>query len=319
MKAFFPRAAAFLTILSAIAAIAGCAGAPLDFHLIAGGFARGEGPDGNSVIVEASDGLVVIDTGRHPGHSRAILDYAAQRRLPITTIVNTHWHLDHTTGNADIERAFPAVKVYATRAVEGALRGFLARGAAASERMLTEDAALSPDFRAELERGVATVRAPGPLLPDVAVDSAMSLEVAGRALDLYVTDHAVTASDIWIWDSATRTAIVGDLVTLPAPFLDTACTEGWLAAFKAIEDKPVERVIPGHGPAMTLDEFRLYRRAFENLLACAKEGADCGQRWVADAGPLLTDADRKVAPDYVAYYVENVLRSQEHRAAFCAP
>lgn len=291
-----------------------------DFHFIAGGFSRGRGPDGNTEIFTAADGLVVVDTGRHPGHAAEILAYAAEKGLPVVAIVNTHWHLDHTTGNADIKAAYPDAKVYATRAIETALAGFLARGAARSEEMLASDADLSEKDRAEIERGLKTIREPAALLPDVAVEASMVLPVNGRDLQLYVTDHAVSEADIWIWDEAAKTAIVGDLVTLPAPFLDTACPEGWLAAFEAIEEKPYARIIPGHGEPMAPEEFRLYRGAFENLLSCAaeKSGSECGAAWIEDAAALLkSDSDRNDAPKYVEYYVDQVLKSAAHRAEFC--
>src|SRR3954464_9829039 len=71
-----------------------------------------QGPDGNTVVLDAPEGLVVFDTGRSPMHARAILDYAKQRRRPIAAIVNSHWHLDHATGNYDIRQVFPKAKVY---------------------------------------------------------------------------------------------------------------------------------------------------------------------------------------------------------------
>ena len=38
------------------------------------------GPDGNTVIFVAPDGLVVVDTGRHPWHSDGILGFARDRK-----------------------------------------------------------------------------------------------------------------------------------------------------------------------------------------------------------------------------------------------
>ena len=51
----------------------------------------GRGPDGNTVIIDAPEGLVVIDTGRHASQSDAILAFATTRKRPIAVIVNTHW------------------------------------------------------------------------------------------------------------------------------------------------------------------------------------------------------------------------------------
>jgi glyoxylase-like metal-dependent hydrolase (beta-lactamase superfamily II) len=291
-----------------------------DFHLIEGGFSRGRGPDGNTEIYTAPDGLVVIDTGRHPGHSQLILDYAKEKGLPIIAIVNTHWHLDHTTGNTDIKATFPDAKVYATPAIEGALRGFLARGAERTEETLATNTELTERDRTQMRRGLNTIREPAALLPDVPVTASMTLPVNGRDLELYVTDRATSESDIWIWDPATKTAIVGDLVTFPAPFFDTGCVEGWINAFAAIEEKPYVRIAPGHGLAMTPPEFRQYQAAFKNLATCAAEktGAECAEGWVSDAGTLLPPSERDAAVQFAEYYVDQILKSAAHQKEFCA-
>ena len=296
-----------------------------DFHFIEGTFSPSLGPDGNTVVYRAPEGLVVVDAGRHPTHSQKILDYATQRGLPITAIINTHWHLDHATGNQDIQAVYPAARLYTTRAVEGALDGFLAAGAARTEVALSNPDLPEAD-RVRMQRGFNTIRERVSLIPDVPVDAQTSLPVVGRDLELNVTDHAVTESDVWIWDPATRTVVAGDLVTLPAPLFDTACSTGWLAAFEAIEAKPYERVVPGHGFLMDRDEFRSYRTAFENLVTCAQEhpGAVCAEGWLAHAGPLLDKAagkdfgDQEYAKAAVEYYVDEILRSEAKRAEFCA-
>src|SRR5687768_2602135 len=70
-----------------------------DIYLLAGAVPPDRGPDGNSVIFVAPNGLIVVDTGRHPWHSDGILNFARDRKLPVAAIINTHWHLDHSSGN----------------------------------------------------------------------------------------------------------------------------------------------------------------------------------------------------------------------------
>jgi len=294
-----------------------------DFHFIPGTFEPRIGPDGNTEIYTAPSGLVVIDTGRHPDHAQKILDYASSRSLPIVAVVNTHWHFDHTTGNLDMKAAYPEAQVYATRAIDDALEGFLA-AYIESARAAQDDQAVDPESRKRDARFLAAVDQ-GVVQPDVEVETTITLPVSGRDLELHVTHDAVSASDIWVWDPVTRTVIAGDLVTLPAPLFDTGCVDGWIEAFDDIETKPYHRVVPGHGFIMNADEFRLYRRAFENLVACAAErsGAECAPGWLGDAVPLLDKAtgqdygDQNYAEQAVAYYVDNIIRSPEKQAA-CA-
>src|ERR1700743_2626240 len=104
--------------------------------LIPGSLLPNRQPDGNTVIFEAPQGLIVMDTGRHTWQRRAILDFAKDDGKPIVAIVNSHWHLDHVSGNPDIRAAYPGLKVYASGAIKEALTGFLAKSAVDSQTYL---------------------------------------------------------------------------------------------------------------------------------------------------------------------------------------
>src|SRR5687768_2680631 len=114
----------FIVLLAlALAGAAPSSGGEKDWHFVAGSFEPGRGPDGNSVFIDAPEGLILIDTGRHPEHQAKLLAYARSRGKPVAAIVNTHWHLDHTGGNAEIRAVYPKAPVYGSKAVEGALTG----------------------------------------------------------------------------------------------------------------------------------------------------------------------------------------------------
>ena len=104
--------------------------------LLPGAMLPERGPDGNTVIFVAPDGLVVVDTGRHPWHSDGILAFARDRKAPIAAILNTHWHLDHSSGNRRLKAAHPAARVYTTSAVDQAIApgGFVARNLEAAQQ-----------------------------------------------------------------------------------------------------------------------------------------------------------------------------------------
>jgi glyoxylase-like metal-dependent hydrolase (beta-lactamase superfamily II) len=285
-----------------------------DTYLLPGSMYSDRGPDGNTVIVVAPAGLVVVDTGRHPWHSDGILAFARGRRLPVSAIVNTHWHLDHSSGNRRVKAAYPQARVYTTRAVDRALApgGFLAR-ALATQREHPADPKAPAVRQEERDLFVGTMEAADALRPDVPVEHSSPLTIAGRPFAAHVTANAVTDADLWLFDEATGVAVIGDLVTLPAPFFETACPGPWQDALDNVWATPFRVAIPGHGTPMTRTEFDIYRKAFGAFRACVGSDsppAACAAAWTRDVRPLLaTDAERRQAADYAAYYVEFLRRT----------
>ena len=280
------------------------------------------GPDGNTVVLEGKSGLIVFDTGRHPEHARAILDYATQRRRPVAAIVNSHWHLDHTTGNLDLRQVYPQAPVYATTAVEGALVGFLGRGRANADRALA-DPSTSEGQKAQILRGRHRIDHPDTLRPTRPVPQSAQMEIAGRELDVHVAPFAATEADLWIYDRKDKLAIAGDLVVDIVPFMDTACPDGWLKALDEIERTPFTTLIPGHGPVMSRDDFRAWKRAFADFVECGRSDTDkaqCVAGWERGAARFIPESHRQYVREAADYYITTRLRSSpEEQQRYCRP
>jgi glyoxylase-like metal-dependent hydrolase (beta-lactamase superfamily II) len=282
--------------------------------LLPGRFVKGTQPDGNTVILRGRTGLVVVDTGRHPEHTQGVIDFANAAHLPVVAIVNSHWHLDHLGGNAMLRKAFPDVRVYASAAFADARKGFLARYRAQLEDMVrkTPDSAAQKPWLAE----IALIDAGDALAPDEIVATSGERTLAGRRLRLELEDHAVTAGDLWVFDKATRVLVAGDLVTLPVPFLDTACPERWKAALDRLAKTDFVLLVPGHGAPMHRHQFEVYRKAFDGLLkraASDQPKPSCIAGWMHDAGPLLAGEDPAFVRSLLDYYVDNSLRGDASR------
>jgi glyoxylase-like metal-dependent hydrolase (beta-lactamase superfamily II) len=178
-------------------------------------------------------------------------------------------------------------------------------------------AAQAPDdaARTRFETEIGLIDSGDALKPDVVVPANGSVSLGGRTFDLHV-ERAATAGDVWLFDRATRTLVAGDLVTLPAPFLDTACPPGWRAALGRLEAAPFERLVPGHGPVMSREDFARWRGAFEGLLDCAAgdgEADACVDAWVEATASLNAGADAKFVRGITGYYVTEVLRGDPGR------
>ncbi len=289
---------------------------------IPGGILPGRQPDGNTYVIEGKHGLTVIDTGRHPDHRLAIETLAKQLHKPIVAIINTHWHLDHVSGNPGLKATYPNAKVYASSAIDGALTGFLVDSADEARKAI-DSGKLDASTVEEIRLDLATVEHGEALKPDVVVDGPRRITDGGVRLDLHLAKDAATAGDVWVFDPTSKVVFVGDLVTFPAPFLDTACGQGWISALEEVEKISFRQVAPGHGPVLTRAELERYHGAFDALLVCSKTTAKagvCADAWVgavADMGKMSAE-DKAQAHGMTAYYVSDVLRPNGGNSKYCA-
>jgi glyoxylase-like metal-dependent hydrolase (beta-lactamase superfamily II) len=311
------RALAFLLLAFGVSAAAAPVELAPGVHLLRGSFVAGRQPDGNSVLLEGPEGIVVVDSGRHAAHTRAILDLAAARKRPLRAVINTHWHLDHTGGNALLRREVPGVKIFASGAIDSALDGFLANYASQlSEVIAKTEGEERERYRTEL----ALIQAGRQLAPDEVISRSGAKVIAGRELELRIESHAVTAGDVWLLDRASGTLIAGDLVTLPVPFFDTACPARWKESLAGMAKEKFDRLVPGHGPVLTPAEFAQYRSAFDELLACgasARSNEECTAGWLKSAGALVSESEQELTKQALGYYLDNFLRPGAKVAHLC--
>jgi len=313
-------------LFAAIALAAGCASAPPPsatlpelapgVWLLRGAFVEGAQPDGNTLILQGRDGLVVIDTGRHRAHTEAILEFARQQRLPIRAVINTHWHLDHVGGNVLLRDSVPGLRVHASSAIDGALDGFLANYQSQLKEIIPRS---EPEARRQYEAELALIDAGRKLAPDETIASSGLRSIAGREVELRLGLPAVTAADVRILDIRSGILAAGDLVTLPVPFLDTACPSGWRSALDDIAGQEFQLLVPGHGPPMSRAEFGTFRQAFGSLLDCAASDATketCASGWILELGAMLPESEHPFTRRLLDYYVE-ALRSDPGMAARC--
>lgn len=277
-------------------------------------------PDGNSVIFAAPEGLVVVDTGRHPWHLEAILEMARRQHRDIVAVLNSHWHLDHISGNPALRQKFPKLRVYASAAIDRALVGFLASSARETAGY-ADDPSIPAATRADLRADLHTIQLGAALKPDIVIAASRPLKIGGHRFEVKLAPYAATSGDVWVYDAPSGIAALGDLVTLPVPYLDTACPDGWRAALADVAATPFQLAIPGHGRPLSHAEFVTYERSFGKFLECAassREQTDCASQWADDVGPLIGEdsAIRHRAERGAAYYVE-LLRKSGGRSRYC--
>lgn len=289
--------------------------------LIPGVFVAGRQPDGNSIIIAGNDGLIVFDSGRHRAHTQRILDIAHADAKPIVAVVNSHWHLDHVSGNPMLRAAYPELSVYASHAIEGALSGFLAENRKQAQALLDRHA-IPADQLDDVKADMASVDNGRALLPDHYVERDTEIVLAGRSVHLGLSRNAATAGDVWLLDEKTGVLLSGDLVTLPVPLFDTACASRWSGQLARLDKLDFRVLVPGHGAPMKHAALHRYRQAFDALRTCAavaRSTGFCTGQWLRDAGPLIPASDIQLARGLLGYYLTQVLRAPaQQRDRYCA-
>ena len=187
------------------------------------------GGGGNSLVVKNGDEVLVVDPKLSVYARR--LKYWIERELhaTVTTIIDTHYHFDHTRGN----KLYPDARIIAHRTVP--------------EAMLANDPG---DWRAAPE---------GVPQPENLIDQSLTLQFGSREIEINYAGQAHTIGDMWVRVQADDRDIIatGDFATLDHyPFFDTseygANVQGWIRAARDLATRfPDATFIPGHGPIAT--------------------------------------------------------------------
>ncbi len=185
----------------------------------------------NPGFVVGDDAVAVIDTGGSPRIGESLL--AAVREVtpkPVRYVITTHMHPDHVFGNA----AFKA------DGVTFAGHHKLARGLSArAERYL----AINKE-----RLGEAAFSGTEIILPTLTVQDRTTLDLGNRPLELVARPTAHTDNDLTVFDVATGSMYMGDLLFAEhIPTIDGSI-KGWIALLDRLAGDPYKRVVPGHGP-----------------------------------------------------------------------
>ena len=215
-----------------------------------------EGSGGNIAVLYGPGGKLLVDAGMSKGNVMAALEGVGQGR--IRYVVNTHWHYDHTDGNAWMHEAGATIVAHENT----------------RKRMSTATRVEAWNF--------TFPPSPAGALPEIVFRGATALHFADTAIALEPYAPAHTDSDVRVTFGGLDVVHLGDTWwNGHYPFIDYSTggsINGMIRAaeqnVEAVSDKTI--VIPGHGPVAgkkELTEFRdLLRFARDAVAALKKEG-----------------------------------------------
>ena len=241
---------------------------------------QNQGDIANLGFIIGEEAIAVIDTGGSVAVGEALLAAVRQASdLPVSHVFNTHMHPDHTFGNAAFRGSGP----------DGGDPTFVGHRKLADA--LAARATHYLESNAPLLGAVAIARVEI-VLPDEAIAAEASFDLGNRELIARAWPTAHTDNDLTVLDVATGTLFAGDLLFLKhLPVVDGSLT-GWLDVIDELASLPVQRIVPGHGPASAElpAAFAPERRYLEDLAAGLRAA-------IADGEPLAEAVEGLEAPD----------------------
>ncbi|HEX7156042.1 MAG TPA: quinoprotein relay system zinc metallohydrolase 2 [Burkholderiaceae bacterium] len=191
--------------------------------------AANEGAIANVGFIVGARCVAVIDSGGSRAEGERLL--AAVRHvsaLPVCYVVNTHVHPDHVFGNAAFESEHPQFVGHARLPAALAARG--------------------EHYRRALERDLgAAAEGSTVVAPTLTVEDRRVLDLGGRELELRAWPAAHTEDDLTVFDRASGTLWLSDLLFVGRIPVVDGSLKGWLEACARIAEMSPARVVPGHG------------------------------------------------------------------------
>jgi cyclase len=148
-----------------------------------------EGQGGNITVAVGTDGIIMVDTQFAPLSDKIKAAVKAISPLPIKYIINTHFHGDHTGGNANFQK--DGATVIAQDNIRLRLAGGTTNGTT----------------------GNKTTPVSGEMLPkETYFGGVKTIEVGGRKAELHHVYNAHTDGDTWVYFPDANVIATGDVM-----------------------------------------------------------------------------------------------------------
>jgi len=210
---------------------------------VAGNIYMLQGAGGNIGVSVGEDGVVVVDDQFAPLVPKIEAAIKGISPKPVRFLLNTHWHGDHTGGNA----AFPATATFISH----------------------------PTSKKVLEAANSA------RVPSETVADRRSITVGGTEIQILFLGRAHTGGDLSVYVPKEKVLFMSEsYLHRIFPAMRSAYPSEWVDAIKKAEAMDATWYIPGHGfvdDAKTLKaELPVYRNAMERVIAESKRLHDAG-------------------------------------------
>ena len=227
-------------------------------------------PQGNTTVIIGDKTVMVVDSCLLPSSARADIEQIRKwTNKPVSYLVNTHWHFDHTLGNQAYAEAFPGIQIIAQKSTQkiiadfnpGAVARYPTREArfkkVLADGKTPDGQPLSDADRKEYEHAlaglgpvVAEMKGTSQLVPNIAFDRELNIDLGNRLVELKYIGHGNTAGDTIVYLPQEKILLTGDLVDHPAPYFFGGFPVEQVTTLESLAAVDAQTIVPGHGDVL---------------------------------------------------------------------
>jgi len=237
---------------------------------------------GNSSVIVNDNDVVIVDDHVSPAAAWVLIDEIKSiTNKPVRTVINTHFHYDHSHGNqifdpkdvAIIGHEFTREMLLGGKSLQmplykGYVTGLPGQIETLKQRIAMEsDPARKATLQTQLqtaENNAASQAELKPTPPNLTLHTSMTLHRGDREIQIRFLGRAHTAGDVVVFLPKEKIVMTGDMLTAALSNMSDAFLTEWVTTLDELKKLDFVTVLPGHGEAFTdrpkIDYFQAYLR-----------------------------------------------------------
>lgn len=262
-------------------------------HVAEGVFAAisvpGTGSLGNATIIDLGDSTLVVDTFTTIQAAEDLREAAmALTGNPVSYVINTHWHSDHTSGNQVFTPKAQIISTPTTREImatfgKNRLVQQLSNPELIYQAIDEQEEKIQQETNEKLKKEMqwenASDREYMKILPDlvytlptITFDQQLSIHGSDRTVQLITYGGGHTQSDAFVYLPEEKTVVMGDLVlSKHHPVMMYANPQEWLNILERVELLGIETIVPGHGEVCSMKELHEVKGYIKDIVELVEE------------------------------------------------
>jgi glyoxylase-like metal-dependent hydrolase (beta-lactamase superfamily II) len=201
---------------------------------------------GNTTALITSEGVILVDDKFEIDADNIVALLKTVTNQPVKYVINTHFHGDHSGGNAKLQAA-------GTLAVASAQ---------ARARMVAANQSGQPNITVE-PRG--------------------TIHLGGKSAEIYWFGRAHTDGDVVVLFPEARTLAAGDMFTVGEgtpqliDYMGGGSAKEWTATVAKVLELDFDTVVPGHGNVVKKADMQAFRTSTQRLTELVTQAVKAGK------------------------------------------